>query len=83
MHQPSCLQSHPRCGARTRSGAACQAPAMPNGRCRLHGGRSPGAPKGNRHAVKHGRHGAAAIARRREIAALLRRMRALAGLAGS
>lgn len=31
-----------RCGARTRAGEACQAPAMPNGRCRMHGGASTG-----------------------------------------
>ena len=35
-------QSCPRCGARTRSGGACQSPAMPNGRCRMHGGKSTG-----------------------------------------
>ena len=35
-----------RCGARTRS-SPCRSPAMPNGRCRMHGGGSPGAPKGN------------------------------------
>jgi hypothetical protein len=35
-------QSCPRCGARTRSGAACKAPSMPNGRCRMHGGKSTG-----------------------------------------
>ena len=29
---------------------------MPNGRCRLHGGMSPGAPKGNQNAFKHGRY---------------------------
>jgi hypothetical protein len=52
---------------------------MPNGRCRLHGGLSPGAPKGNRNALKHGRYTAEAIARRREVAALVRAMRALAG----
>jgi hypothetical protein len=33
----------PRCGARTRDGCACRQPAMPNGRCRLHGGKSTGA----------------------------------------
>ena len=33
----------PRCGARTRAGGSCQQPAMPNGRCRLHGGKSTGA----------------------------------------
>jgi hypothetical protein len=32
----------PRCGARTRSGAACKGPAMHNGRCRMHGGASTG-----------------------------------------
>jgi hypothetical protein len=37
-----------RCGARTRRGTICQAPAMLNGRCRIHGGRSPGAPRGER-----------------------------------
>ena len=35
-------QSAPRCGARTRNGVACRSPAMPNGRCRLHGGKSTG-----------------------------------------
>lgn len=30
------------CGAKTRTGAPCKAAAMPNGRCRLHGGKSPG-----------------------------------------
>ena len=32
----------PRCGARTRTGCACRAPAMANGRCRMHGGNSTG-----------------------------------------
>src|SRR6478735_521616 len=40
----------PRCGARTRSGNSCRAPAMPTGRCRMHGRPSPGAPKGNKNA---------------------------------
>lgn len=52
---------------------------MPNGRCRLHGGLSPGAPKGNRNALKHGRYTAEALASRREVAALIRAMRALDG----
>jgi hypothetical protein len=68
-----------KCLARTRSGQPCQAPAMPNGRCRLHGGMSPGAPKGNQNAFKHGRYTAEAIASRREIARLLRAMNALGG----
>jgi hypothetical protein len=32
----------PRCGARTRGGGPCKGPAMPNGRCRMHGGTSTG-----------------------------------------
>ena len=32
----------PRCGVKTRAGTGCQCPAMPNGRCRLHGGLSTG-----------------------------------------
>jgi uncharacterized protein YjcR len=49
---------------------------MPNGRCRMHGGMSPGAPKGNKNAFKHGRYTAEAIATR-QIAKLLRDARAL------
>ena len=30
------------CGARTRSAGECRQPAMANGRCRLHGGKSTG-----------------------------------------
>jgi hypothetical protein len=44
---------------------------MPNGRCGIHGGPSPGAPKGNKNAFKQGHYLAEAIARLREIAALL------------
>ncbi len=32
----------PRCGARTRAGCGCRQPAMANGRCRFHGGKSTG-----------------------------------------
>ena len=32
----------PRCLAKTRAGGACQGPAMANGRCRMHGGKSTG-----------------------------------------
>jgi hypothetical protein len=32
----------PRCGARTRAGCSCRQPAMANGRCRFHGGKSTG-----------------------------------------
>ena len=45
----------PRCLAMTRTGTACQSPAIKGrNRCRMHGGRGSGAPKGNRNAWKHG-----------------------------
>ncbi|WP_443027212.1 HGGxSTG domain-containing protein [Sphingomonas sp. LR60] len=45
----------PRCLARTRSGTACQSPAVRGKRrCRMHGGTNPGAPRGNQNALKHG-----------------------------
>ena len=61
----------PRCGARTRRGAPCQAPAMANGRCRMHGGLSTGpkTPEGlercRKARWKHGRYSAEAKRRRR------------------
>lgn len=66
-----------RCGARTRSGSPCQSPAMLNGRCRMHGGPSPGAPKGNRNAFKHGRYTRSAVEHRRGISSLIRMAKAL------
>ena len=50
---------------------------MPNGRCRMHGGLSPGAPKGNQNALKHGGFTKEAIRRRSQLAALIRAMKAL------
>jgi hypothetical protein len=50
---------------------------MANGRCRMHGGLSPGAPKGNRNAFKHGHYTDEAIAERRQLAALVREMKGL------
>ena len=53
--QPQILANAPRCGARTRSGAPCRSPAVNgNRRCRMHGGRGSGAPRGNRNAWKTG-----------------------------
>ena len=62
------MLASPRCGARTRSGQPCRAPAV-NGkkRCRMHGGApGSGAPRGNQNALKHGRYTRKAIARRRK-----------------
>ena len=66
-----------RCGARTRNGSPCRSPAMANGRCRMHGGKSPSAPIGNANARKHGRYSAEAIAHRRKVAGPIRAMREL------
>jgi len=50
---------------------------MANGRCRMHGGLSPGAPLGNANARRHGQYGAEAIAERRRVAAMIRNMKKL------
>ena len=58
-----------RCGALTRAGDPCRAPAVKDKlRCRKHGGAaSVGAPKANRNARKHGLYAAAETAERRRI----------------
>jgi len=44
-----------QCGAHSRrTGKPCRQPAMPDGRCRMHGGKSTGDPKGNTNALKNG-----------------------------
>jgi hypothetical protein len=43
-----------QCGAKTRTGQPCKTPAMPNGRCRMHGGKHPGGVAAAR--FKDGRH---------------------------
>ena len=61
------LLSHPKCGAkRKQTTGLCRNPAMLNGRCRLHGGKSTG-PK-----QKHGYYTNRQLERRRAIATLLR-----------
>lgn len=42
------------CGTKTRSGQPCRNSAMANGRCRMHGGKSTGAPADNLNAAKPG-----------------------------
>jgi hypothetical protein len=67
----------PRCGAKTRKGTACRGPAMSNGRCRMHGGKSTGprTPEGlerSRKAnFKHGYYSAESITERKFIRQLL------------
>jgi len=70
----------PRCGAKTRAGKACRAPAV-NGkaRCRLHGcGKGSGAPKGNKYALKHGNTTAEVKAFRKEVRTVIKTSLALA-----
>ena len=68
-----------RCGARTRRGTPCQAPAVQGKRRRrMHGGAAgSGAPKGNRNAVKHGLYTREAIEDRRRLRDLMRQSREL------
>ena len=61
------------CGARTRAGGRCRQPAMKNGRCRLHGGKSKSGMAHGRY--KHGGRTKEAIAQRRRFAELLRESR--------
>ena len=79
----------PRCCARTRCGGECRQPAMPNGRCRMHGGLSTGprTPAGlarsRRARWKHGARSAEVRALRRAARAQLRRVRTvLAAVSG-
>jgi len=61
------------CGAHCRTtGEPCQSYPMPNGRCRMHGG------KAGRKPI-HGRYTKAAIERRQEVRELLRVLRELLG----
>lgn len=75
------LQGAPRCGARTRRGTACEAPAVQGRkRCRMHGGAAgSGAPPGNKNALKHGRYTADEIELRKYVNALIRESRQTLG----
>ena len=68
------LRQAPRCGARTRTGTACQRPALRGRkRCRLHGGLSPGAPRGHKNGnFRYGNWTAEAIGERRWLRSLVR-----------
>lgn len=71
------MRSSARCGARTRKGTPCQAPAVSGkARCRMHGGaQGSGAPRGNRNAFKHGLYSRETIEQRKEVNALIREAR--------
>jgi len=63
------------CGARTRSGGVCRQPAMKNGRCRLHGGKSLSGMAHGRY--KHGMRTKEALEQRKRLSDLLRQSRDL------
>jgi uncharacterized protein YjcR len=73
------MMTSARCGAKTRAGGSCRAPAMRGKRrCRMHGGAAgSGAPRGNRNARRHGLFTVEAIAERKQIGALLGEARKL------
>lgn len=64
------MHNAPRCGARTRTGRPCKAPAMRNGKCRMHGGKSLSGRSHGRY--RHGQFTKAAIEQRRRLRELLR-----------
>ena len=70
------MRASRRCGARTRSGTPCRAPAVSGkARCRMHGGaRGSGAPIGNQNALKHGMYTKEALEERRALRSLIREM---------
>ncbi len=76
---PGDLSKVARCGARSkRHGRPCQQPAMANGRCRFHGGKSTGpkTPEGlersRKARWKHGDYSAEAMAEKRYFTELCR-----------
>ena len=79
IRNTNAMLSSPRCGATTRNGSTCRAPAVHGkARCRMHGGAArSGAPRGNGNARKHGRFAAVVIAERRRVQALLGETRKL------
>ncbi len=70
-HHMLLAHAAPRCGAQARAGT-CRQPAMPNGRCRFHGGKSTGPrtaeglERSKRARWQHGHYSAEARAARQE-----------------
>jgi hypothetical protein len=77
-NQPCDLSQLPRCTAIAKhSRKPCQQPAMANGKCYWHGGKSTGAPLGNQNALKYGIYTKEALAKRRELRELLAECKSL------
>ena len=77
--KPLDLRTLPRCNAKAKSsGKRCGNPAMKGKKvCYLHGGKSKGAPIGNRNALKHGNFTAEAFKRRYYLRMLLKQSKVL------
>ena len=71
MHEArQALEHHPKCGAHARTtGNPYRNPAMQNGRCRMHGGKSTGRP------IIHGMYTKERKSKYAEVKALLRELR--------
>jgi glucans biosynthesis protein len=78
-NKPINLRKLPRCQATAKStGKCCGNPAIKGKRvCYIHGGKSPGPPRGNKKALKHGFYTAEAIAERRYLRLLIKRTGAM------
>ena len=79
-NQPMQLEGAPRCGAKTRKGTPCAAPAVHGKRrCRMHGGaKGSGAQPGNTNAWKHGWYSAQNRTQARQARSVARLLRQLA-----
>lgn len=75
------MRQSPRCGAKTRKGPPCMAPAVSGKkRCRMHGGaKGSGAPMGNQNALKHGEYPREAKEFRQYVRGLLKTGREMLG----
>ena len=68
---------YPCCEAKTRAGTPCRQKAgwgtdhVGMGRCKLHGGKNSGAPKGNQNSFKHGMRSRAYTEQRKRLMGLL------------
>ena len=73
---PCDIRSLPKCRARSKStGVRCGNIAMRGKRvCHLHGGKSPGAPRGNKNALKHGHYSSAGIIERKSVRSITKQI---------
>ena len=80
-NKPLDLRFWPRCQAIAKStGKRCGNPAMKGKRvCYIHGGKSTGAPKHNKNALKHGRYTAEALERNSNLRMFLKQSKELIG----